>query len=145
MGLQEAIDKDGSVLLDGASGNRIRRAMGIMDGPVTKALQSSGGAPEALELWHVHTEHISKVYKFGRKGRGQQNSAYHLMLMNWAIAFLAHTSASTYNEVAKIMMLPHIRTIYRKTAELITTKNDKAYCLHMNMIQSISEHALQES
>ncbi len=68
--LQEAIDKDGAVLLDGASGDRIRRAVGIMGGPVTKALQSSGGAPEALELWCVHTKHISKVYKFGRKGRG---------------------------------------------------------------------------
>ncbi len=106
--MQEAIDKDGAVLLDGASGDRIRQAVGIMDGPVTKALQSSGGAPEALELWRVHTEHISKVYVFGRKGRGRQNSTYHPMLMNWAIAFLARNSAGTYNEVAKIMMLPHI-------------------------------------
>jgi hypothetical protein len=32
------------------------------------------------------------------------------MLTNWAIAFLARTSASIYNEVAKIMILPHIRT-----------------------------------
>ncbi len=53
--LQEAIDKDGAVLSDGALGDQIRRAMGIMDGPVTKALQSSGGAPEVLELWRVHT------------------------------------------------------------------------------------------
>jgi hypothetical protein len=67
------------------------------------------------------------------------------MLMNWAIAFLERTSASTYNEVAKIMMLPHIRTIYRKTAELFKTKNDKAYYLHMNTIQSISKCAHQES
>ena len=35
-------------------------------------------------------------------------------------------------------MLPNISTIYQKTAELITTKNDKAYCLHMNTIGSIS-------
>jgi hypothetical protein len=93
--LQKAIDKDGAVLLDGASVDLIRRAVGIMDGPVTKALQSSGGAPEVLELWRVHTKHISKVYKFGRKGHGQQNFTYHPMLMNWAIAFLARTSAST--------------------------------------------------
>jgi hypothetical protein len=50
MVLQEAIDKDRAVLLDSALGDRIRWAVGIMDGPVTKALQSSGGAPEALEL-----------------------------------------------------------------------------------------------
>jgi hypothetical protein len=36
MVLQEAIDKDGAVLSDGASGDQIRRAVGIMDGPVTK-------------------------------------------------------------------------------------------------------------
>jgi hypothetical protein len=44
------------------------------------------------------------------------------MLMNWEIAFLSPTSASTYKEVAKIMMLPHISTIYRKMAKLIATK-----------------------
>jgi len=65
--------------------------------------------------------------------------------MNWEIAFLARTSASTYNEVAKIMMLPNISTVYRKTAELITTKNDKAYCMHMNTIRSISNHAHREN
>ncbi len=35
---------------DSAAGNQIRRAVGIMDGPVTKALQL-GAAPEALEIW----------------------------------------------------------------------------------------------
>ena len=65
--------------------------------------------------------------------------------MNWAIAFLARTSSGTYNEVAKIFMLPHISTIYRKTAEIITTKNDEAYCLHMNTIQSISDRAHHEN
>jgi hypothetical protein len=37
MVLQKAIDEDGAVLLDGAAGDQIRRAVGIMDGPVTKA------------------------------------------------------------------------------------------------------------
>jgi hypothetical protein len=122
MVLQEAIDKNGAVLLDRASSNQIRWAMGIMDSPVTKALQSSGGAPDALELWRIHAKHISKVYENGEKGQGRQNSTYHPMLMNWAIALLARTSSGTYNKVAKIMMLPNIRTIYRKTAELIMTK-----------------------
>ncbi len=66
--LQEAIEEDGAVLSDSPSGDQIRRAVGIMDGPVTNALQL-GAAPEALELWRVHTEHISKVYKNGGKGR----------------------------------------------------------------------------
>jgi hypothetical protein len=119
--LQKAIEKDGAVLPDGASGNQIRRAVGIMDDPVTKALQL-GAAQEALELWRVHTEHINRVFENGGKGRGRQNATYHPMLINWAIAFLVRTSSGTYNEVAKIFMLPHISTVYRKTAELITTK-----------------------
>ena len=67
------------------------------------------------------------------------------MIMNWAIAFLAHTSSSTYNEVAKITMLSNISTVYRKTAELITSKKDKAYCMHMNTIRSISDRARLEN
>ncbi len=124
--LQKAIEKNGAVRLpDGAAGDQIRRAVGIMDGPVTKALQL-GAAQEALELWRVHTEPINRVFENGGKGRGCQNATYHPKLMNWAIAFLARTSSGTYNEVAKMLMLPHISTDYQKTAEIITTKNDKA-------------------
>jgi hypothetical protein len=141
MVLEEAIEEDGAVLSDGASGDWIRRAVGNMDGPVTNALQL-GAAPEALELWRVHTKHISKVYKNSGKGQGRQNSTYHPLLMTWAIALLARTSSGMYNEVAKLMMLPHVRTVYRKMAEMITTKNDKAYCLHMHTIQSIDERAV---
>jgi hypothetical protein len=64
--------------------------------------------------------------------------------MTWAIALLARTSSGRYNKVANFMMLPHIRTVYRKTAELIMTKNNKAYCLHMHTIQSIGKRARQE-
>jgi hypothetical protein len=142
--LQKAIEKDGAVLPDGAAGDQIRRAVGITDGPVTEALQL-GAAQEALELWWVHTEHINIVFKNGGKGRGCQNATYHPKLMNWAIAFLARTSSGMNNEVAKIFMLPHISTVYQKTAEIITTKNDKAYCLHMYPIQSTSDRAHREN
>ena len=53
--------------MDGAAGDQIRRAMGIMDSSVTEALQP-GAAPEALELWRVHTEHINRVFENGGKG-----------------------------------------------------------------------------
>jgi hypothetical protein len=78
----------------------------------------------------------------GYKGSGCL--IYHPMLINWAMAFLACTSSSTYNKVAKIMCLPHVSTVFRKTAKLITTKKDKAYCLHVNTVQSISDRAHQE-
>jgi hypothetical protein len=38
-------------------------------------------------------------------------------------------------------MLPYICTYYQKMVELITSKNDKAYCLHLNTICGISHHA----
>jgi hypothetical protein len=63
------------------------------------------------------------------------------LLLNWAIAFLARTSSRVYEEVAKIMMLPHISHVYRKTAKLISTLSDKAFGLHLNTIRSISERA----
>jgi hypothetical protein len=41
------------------------------------------------------------------------------------------------------MMLPNISTVYQKMAEMITTKNDKAYCMHMNTIPaSVTVHVM---
>ena len=143
MVLLDAIDKDGAILPEGIEGDQIRKVVKVMDGPISKVLQSHPTSSVELALWKVQAEHISKVSNDGGKRQGRQ--AYHPMLMHWAIAFLARTSASTYNEVAKIMMLPNISTVYRKTAELITTKNDKAYCMHMNTIRSISDRAHREN
>ncbi len=138
----DAMEKDGAVFPDGAEGDRIRRVVDIIDEPISDALRSNS-ATEGLEIWQIHSEHISKVSSDGKRKRGRQK--YHPMLMNWAMAFLSRTSRRTYNEVAKIMMLPCIGTVYRKTAEIISTKNDKAYCLHMNTIRSISDRADRES
>ena len=91
----------------------------------------------------MHAEHIKKVFGDSGKCRGRQT--YHPMIMNWAIAFLAHTSSSTYDEDAKITMLSNISTVYRKTAELITSKKDKAYCMHISTICSISDCARLEN
>ena len=141
--LMDAMEKDGAVFHDGAEGDRIRRVVDIIDEPISDALRSNS-ATEGLEIWQIHSEHISKVSSDGKRKCGRQK--YHQMLMNWAMAFLSRTSCRTYNEVAKIMivMLPCIGTVYRKTAEIISTKNDKAYCLHMNTIRSISDRADRE-
>ena len=63
------IDKHGTHLSEGEVGDDIRRAFGVMDGPVTVALQN-GNAPEALELWRLHSQHIAEVDKNGGKGKG---------------------------------------------------------------------------
>jgi hypothetical protein len=64
--------------------------------------------------------------------------------VNWAIAFLARTSARVYAEVAIIMMLPHISHFNRKTVELVSTQSNKASDLHISTIQSIYERACRE-
>jgi hypothetical protein len=140
--LIEAMEKDGAILPGGIAGNQVRQVVGIIDGPISEALQSSAALPE-LDLWRIHTKHVSKVCNNGQKSYGCQT--YHPMLMNWAIAFFACTSASPYKAVAKMMMMPHISTVYRKIVKLITTKNNKPYCLHMNTILGIGDQARQEN
>ena len=49
-----------------------------MDTPITEALEK-GSAPEALELWRLHSEHISQVHANGGKGQGQKRVAYHTL------------------------------------------------------------------
>ena len=92
--LFDAMEKDGAIFPEGTEGDQIRKVVEIMDGPISKVLQSSVATVE-LELWRVHAEHIKKVCGDGGKHQGRQT--YHPMIMNWAIAFLAHTSSSTYN------------------------------------------------
>jgi hypothetical protein len=121
----DAMEKDGAVFPDGIVGNRIKQVVRIMDGSISNALQS-GAAPVELDLWQLNTKHITNVYAKGCKGTG--HLTYHSMLMNWAKAFCACTTSSTYNKVAKTMCLLHVSTVYRKTAKLITTKMDKANC-----------------
>ena len=110
------------------------------DGPVAAALQDNG-APEVLKLWRLHSQNMAEVDKNEGKGKGTKVVKYHPLLMNWAIAFLACTSARVYAEVAKIMILLHISHVHRKIAELVSSKYDKAFCLHINTIWSIHEPA----
>jgi hypothetical protein len=104
-----------------------------MDGTILHALVSGGGTVEA-ELWRMHAEHTNNVYKQGGKDRGFKKLTYYPMILNWAIAFLMCTSARVYNNVAKVMMIPHISHIYKKMSELVSMKNNKAYGLHMTTI-----------
>jgi hypothetical protein len=77
--LLEAMEKDGAVLPYDIAGNQIKQVVGIMDGSISNALQS-GAAPVELELWQLHTEHITKVYEKCKKGHG--HASYHPMLIN---------------------------------------------------------------
>ena len=58
-GLSTEIDKHGTNLPGDAVGDDTRQAIGVMNGPVAAALQD-GGAPKALELWQLHSQHIAE-------------------------------------------------------------------------------------
>jgi hypothetical protein len=79
--LSDELAKHGTDLPDGITGNQIRSAIGLMDSPITEALEK-GSAPEALELWRLHSEHISQMHANGWKGRGWKRVAYHPLLLN---------------------------------------------------------------
>jgi hypothetical protein len=83
--LSNKMEKHGTHLPDGAVGDEIMQAIGIMDGPITTALQD-GGAPEVLEPTQLHRDHIDQVNKNDRKGLGRKKARYHPLLMNSAIA-----------------------------------------------------------
>ncbi len=57
--LFDAMEKDGAIFPEGTKGDQIRKVVEIMDGPISKVLQSSVATVE-LELWRVHAEHIKK-------------------------------------------------------------------------------------
>ena len=118
---------------------RARTAVAIMNDQIVGALED-GGAKEEVELWHIHKEHLDSVFENGGAGRGKK-APIHPMLLNWAIAFLARTSVSTYNEVSRVMKLPHISYIYRKAADMISTMNDKAYAINVDTIKEIGKQA----
>ena len=101
------------------------------------------GAEEELELWRIHKDHLDTVFQNGGTGRGKK-APIHPTLLNWAIAFLARTSASVYEGVRRVMKLPHISYVYRKTAEMISTMGDKAYSINIDTIREMGERATRK-
>jgi len=122
---------------------QVRKAVDIMDEKIVTALKEGGAEEEVVEIWQLHKEHLDRVYDNGGTSRNKK-APVHPVLLNWAIAFLARTSASTYNEVRRVMKLPHISYIYRKTAEMVSTMGDKAYFINFDTCRGIGGRADKE-
>ncbi|KAL7542027.1 hypothetical protein ACHAWF_011062 [Thalassiosira exigua] len=131
-----------SVKVSAKEGQRIRKAVNIMSNTIETEL-SNGGDDEACELWILHRESINKHFDNGGKSR-KKKVPVHPVLLNWAIAFLAKTSSSVYKEVAKVMLLPDISYVYRKSKELVSRSSNKGYSLHLETIRTISQRATKE-
>ena len=129
--------------VDGAELTQVRGTINAADAAVQSALLA-GGAVEELELWRIHKEHLDCVAEKGGTTKGR-SVRVHPTLLNWCIAFLARTSASVYEEVRRVMKLPSISYVYRKTAEMISTMADKAYAINVDTIREMGERADRES
>ena len=62
------------------------------------------------------------------------------MLMSWAIAFLACTSISVYNDVQRVMKLPDLRHVQRETEKMVRNAA-KAFALCTVSMKVISKMA----
>ena len=140
------LDNEKSVLVTRKEGKKIFQAVNVMSDTIVSELDKSG-EPEACELWLHHRDRINEHFKYsnGRKNMVKRGPVpVHPVILNWSIAFLARTSSSTYREVAKIMLLPDISFVYRKTKELVSRSSDKGYSIHIATIQTISKRAKKE-
>ena len=73
-----------------------------------------------MELWKIHYEHISSVEKTSGKNT---RTRFDPLLLNWAIALLAKTSHSIYEEISQVMQLPALSYVLRKTKEMVGAQN----------------------
>ncbi len=132
--LNDDMAANGEVLMGNESGERIGRAIGMMDSHIKKALVEKD-EDDALELWQIHADHIANAQQNGGKGSSFKKLYYRSTILYWAMALLARTSNAIYKEVAKIMMLPDISHIHWLTGKIVSTHSGKAFCVHIKTIQ----------
>ena len=129
-------------LVSGKKLEQIKLGSDKMNDTIVSAL-GEGGAPEEVEIWRLHKHHIDAVYENGGTAQGKRVPV-HPTLLSWAIAFLARTSVSTYNKVRKVMKLPHISYVHKKTAELVSATRDKGYAINIETIRTLGKQAVKQ-
>ena len=113
--------EENAFLLDNEEFYRVDTAITVMDGIITTYLKE-GGSEEEMDLWQIHREYVKKIW--ANRGRIRHKKApVHPTLLNWAITFLAKTSASIYKDVENILQLPEIS--YISLAGMVSTMADR--------------------
>ena len=62
-------------------------------------------------------QRLLQVYKNGGKTKGLRVAPAY---MSWSMELLTRTSVNTYEEVRKVMRLPHISYAYKKSGKIIS-------------------------
>ena len=91
-----------------------------------------------LEMWKVMFHRLIEVYKNGGKTTGLSVAPE---MMSWSMTLLARTSANNFQEVRKVLRLPHISYVYKKSDEVISSANQRAFSLCTQTCQTVMRRA----
>lgn len=118
----------------------IERVMRLIDDAIAKEKSNrrDAGVVTEKELWLIHTKHMLNVFLADGNMR-QVNQVVELVL--WAMAMHARTSNRVYKEIAKVMKLAHISTVYKKGNELVSTGSTRAFSLCTVTLSMLSQQA----
>ena len=103
-----------------------------------KKNRKDAGVVTEKEMWLIHTKHMLNVFLADGNMR-QVKQAEELVV--WAIVLHARTSNRVYKEIAKVMKLSHISTVYKKGNELVSTGSTRAFSLCTVTLSMLSQMA----
>lgn len=103
-----------------------------------KGRRTDDEVPTKNEMWLMFTKHMLNVFLVD----GNMRKVDHLQeIERWAIVMHARTSYRVYNEIAKVMRLPHISTVYKKGNEVVSTGSTRAFSLCTVTLSTLSKMA----
>ena len=141
---EEELEKYG-LKIRGQKVERVAEAVEEMSPIIEKEL---AGDQEALELWQLQRERLNQVHEKGLNANGKRKRgravSVHPVILNWAISFLARTSATVYKEVQRVMLLPDIREVQRATAKMVSGNADMALGMCIKTIRELKKRADNE-
>jgi hypothetical protein len=121
----------------------IEQLKGLIDVEIRKEKDKRKNCPiTQREMWLTHTKHMLNV--FAADGN-MRKVVQEVAQVDWATVLHARTSKRVYNEISKVMKLPHISTIYRKGNELVSSRNSRAYSLCTQTLAAISRTADEQN
>ena len=94
-----------------------------------------------LEMWKVMLHRLIEVYQNGGKTKGLKVLPE---MMSWSMELLARTSVNNFQEARKVMRLPHISYVYKKSNEVISSANQQAFLLCIQTINTVRLRAKNE-
>ena len=84
---------------------------------------------------------LIEVYQNGGKTKGLKVLPE---MMSWSMELLARTSVNNLQEARKVMRLPHISYVYKKSNKVISSENQRVFLLCIQTINTVRFRAGNE-